>query len=435
MSTRQKKKALVMLGVGIVQLAMMQEEEEEEEEQVVQRRRETRRRRWWVRPWISRRLDFGAYDQLMRELEDEDVTSFTNFLRFTPEGFRELLDTVGPHIQKQDTFWRKALPAGLKLAVTLRYMATGDSYKSLGYVFRVPCNTISVFVPVVCQAIQDCYADEQLSCPITEDGWRQVAEEFETRWNFPHCCGALDGKHVAIKRPSKSGSLYYNYKGFFSVVLMALVDANYKFIYVECGYNGASSDGGVFSQTDLQEALEDRSINLPKAAPLPGVTDNTDVPYFIVGDEAFPLKNWLMKPLPQRNMTVQQRIYNYRLSRARRVVENGFGLLAARFRCLLTTMPQKPSTVNTIVLAACCLHNLLINRRLNRAAEVNLLDHEDAETHEVTPGTWRDIGALPDLGDVERGSYGPRQAREQREYLVQYVNSPAGSVPWQHDKI
>ena len=103
------------------------------------------------------------------------------------------------------------------------------------------------------------------------------------------------------------------------------------------------------SETDLKEAFEDGSIGMPEPDPLPN--DDKAMPYFTVGDDAFPLKTWLIKPLPHRNMTIEERISNYRLSRARRVVENAFGLLAARFRCLLTAVPQNPDRVSTVVLA------------------------------------------------------------------------------------
>ena len=139
---------------------------------------------------------------------------------------------------------------------------------------------------------------------------------------------------------------------------MALVDADYKFIYVNCGANGSGSDGGVFNATALREALEDGTIGLPPPEPIAG--GDRPVPYFIVGDDAFPLRTWLMKPLPLRNMTKQQRIYNYRLSRARRIVENAFGILASKFRCLLTTIPQKTKTVVSLVFA-CFNHRLRIS--------------------------------------------------------------------------
>ena len=393
--------------------------------------RRRRRRQMWVRPWLLRRPLYGQYEKLMAELTAEDVGGFKNFMRMEPDLFHEVLARVGPRITKQDTFWRRALEPGLKLAITLRYLGTGNSYMSLQYGFRVAFNTISILVIEVCQAIIDEYSAEVMQCPVTPEAWKEVANGFYNRWNFPHCVGAIDGKHVAIRCPAKSGSLFYNYKGFFSIVLLAVVDAEYKFLYVDIGASGSGSDAGVFSQTELKEALESGNIGLPEPDNLPN--DDQPVPYFIVGDDAFGLQTWMMKPLPHRNMSMEDRIFNYRLSRARRVVENAFGLLAARFRCLLTTMPQSPDRVCTITLACCVLHNLL--RVRYPTAQVNAVDQENADIHEIIPGAWRENAAnLPDMGHVFRGNTN-RAAKEMRQYLVSYVNSAAGSVPWQQDKI
>lgn len=165
-------------------------------------------------------------------------------------------------------------------------------------------------------------------CPDTPDEWLQVAEEFNKRWQFPNCVGAIDGKHIAIRPPPNSGSRYFNYKRFFSIVLLAVVDANYRFLYVDVGKNGRCSDGGVFADSDLRKALDDGTARLPKDDHFP--KDDKSMPFCMVGDDAFPLRKYLMKPFPQRKLTDDERIFNYRLSRARRVVENAFGILAHR---------------------------------------------------------------------------------------------------------
>ena len=163
----------------------------------------------------------------MVELRAEDPASFCNFLRMPPPMFDELLLRIGPRITKAHSFFRDPIEPGLKLALTLRHLASGNSYSSMKFAWRVPHNTVSVFVREVCQAIVDEYLDEMMTCPSTPDEWRAVADTFYQRWNFPHTLGAIDGKHVAIKAPANSGSVYFNYKGFFSIVLLALVDADY----------------------------------------------------------------------------------------------------------------------------------------------------------------------------------------------------------------
>ena len=148
------------------------------------------------------------------------------------------------------------------------------------------------------------------------------------RWNFHNACGAIDGKHVPIRCPRESGSFYFNYKGFYSIILLALVDAKYKFLYVDVGANGSCSDGGVFKDTDLYKKLDRGTAGLPPRSPLPD--DDTPLPHSLIGDDAFGLRSWLLKPYPHRCMTNKERIFNYRLSRARRVVENAFGILVHR---------------------------------------------------------------------------------------------------------
>jgi hypothetical protein len=202
--------------------------------------------------------------------------------------------------------------------------------------------------------------DELILCPTTPQEWAPLAEEFEKRWNVPHAVGALDGKHCALRRPNKSGTVYHNYKGFFSVVLMALVDAKYRFLWIDCGGVGSNSDAQLFNVSELKECLEDGSIGLPVPDPLPH--DDQPTPYFLLGDDAFGLRTFLMKPYGLRGMTREQRIFNYRISRGRRVVENAFGILANRWQVLLGTMQQSPPVVQHMIECCVVLHNLMRER-------------------------------------------------------------------------
>lgn len=93
--------------------------------------------------------------------------------------------------------------------------------------------------------------------------WEEIAKGFWHRWNFFLCLGALDGKHVIMKVPKKSGSMFFNYKGTFSLVLMALADHDYRFIYVDISDYGSNSDGGVWKHSSFGKAYENGQLNTP----------------------------------------------------------------------------------------------------------------------------------------------------------------------------
>jgi hypothetical protein len=103
-----------------------------------------------------------------------------------------------------------------------------------------------------------------------EAEWENIATKFLNLWDFPNCIGALDGKHVQIVAPSNSGSNYFNYKKIFSLVLLASVDANYKFIAVDIGFYGKNSDGGIFANSKLGRGLENGKLHIPENKTLPG---------------------------------------------------------------------------------------------------------------------------------------------------------------------
>lgn len=87
--------------------------------------------------------------------------------------------------------------------------------------------------------------------PQTKNNWLEIANEFKKKWNFLHCVGSMDGKHIQIQAPINSGSYFFNYKSTFSIVLFAIVDANYNFIFADIGCEGRISDGGVFRNTQF----------------------------------------------------------------------------------------------------------------------------------------------------------------------------------------
>uniref|UniRef100_A0A0P4WL05 DDE Tnp4 domain-containing protein n=2 Tax=Scylla TaxID=6760 RepID=A0A0P4WL05_SCYOL len=266
-----------------------------------------------------------------------------------------------------------------------------------------------------CRIITENLMSEVLPKPSTEM-WKSIASDFSTLWNFPNCLGALDGKHFTIQAPPNSGSLYFNYKKTFSVVLLALVDAHYNFITIDVGAYGKSSDGGIFANSGLGKTLQQGTLSVPGNATLPG-TNSTKAPYVMVGDEAFPLKTYLMRPYPGQDLDNSKRVFNYRLSRARRVVENTFGILSQKFRICNRRIQAKPENVDHMILAICVLHNFI--RKYDVETRPHVVNATVPKTAEAR------LENLP-----LQGGNATRDALAVRELYKDYFNSEAGSVPW-----
>ena len=243
----------------------------------------------------------------------------------------------------------------------------------MSFAYRIGVTTISKIIPEVCDAIWEKLSPIHMKAPDSADEWQSIADEFWKKWQFPNCLGSVDGKHVVMLKPWRSGSRYFNYKGTCSTVLMALVDAKYKFIAIDTGSFGRNSDGGIFSRSALGRRFMNDDFNFPQRQCLPNFEQTGQLPFVAVGDEAFPLLENLLRPYPGRQLSLDRMIFNYRLSRARRVVENAFGILAARWRVYHTKIAVAPIACDKIVKATTVLHNLLQGE--SSAAETqNLLD-------------------------------------------------------------
>ena len=237
---------------------------------------------------------------------------------------------------------------------------------------------------------------------------------------------------MAIQCPANSGSAFFNYKGGFSTVLLAVADADYKFAYVSIGAYGREHDGTIFSKSSLGQRLAEGSLDIPVAEP-------GELPYAFVADEAFPLREQIMRPYAGRRMSTEpekKRIFNYRLSRARRVVENTFGILVSKFRIFRQPINAKLETVDAIVKSTCVLHNYLRRRdgvsNDRRYIGPGEVDGEDS-TGRLQGGVWRQQGlgsGLRDSGRMGSNSHTVR-AGNTRDRLADYFVSPEGLVPWQ----
>ncbi len=164
---------------------------------------------------------------------------------------------------------------------------------------------------------------ESLAAQHKHSNWthlRRIVNGFSSKWGFSQCISAINGSHIPIITPSENPLDYYNRKGYHFVILQALVDHEYRFLDAYVGWQGSVHDARVLSNSTLYRNCE--SGMLPHWKRTIG---KTTVPLLILGDPAYPLKSWLMKPFSDTGLTARQRKFNNQLSRARVVVENAFG--------------------------------------------------------------------------------------------------------------
>ncbi|XP_034838224.1 protein ALP1-like [Maniola jurtina] len=322
------------------------------------RRRRRRQRRYWVHPILSDRLSSSLFVTLYPELRLHEE-NFFNYFRMSVATFDFLYDFIENDLKSSENAVRYCISPKEKLIVTLRYLATGSSFAELQYGYKIGKSTISGIIKQVCQVLWRNLKTLVMSPP-TKEIWTQISIQFENKAYFPNCVGALDGKHVRLIQPPESGSMYYNYKHFFSLVLMALCDANYCFIWIDVGAYGKDSDSGVFKETSLFKKLSENSLNLPEPRSITNnESDAFKLPYVIVADEAFAMTKNLMRPYGGKMLSKEKNIFNYRLSLARRYVECTFGIMCNKWRILHRPIDVKIDFAVDIVKAICVLHNLV----------------------------------------------------------------------------
>ncbi|XP_060761383.1 uncharacterized protein LOC132871280 [Neoarius graeffei] len=274
--------------------------------------------------------------------------------RMSEETFDYLCNKLRPAMKLQDTTFRRCMSLKKRVAVALWKFATGSEYRSVGHLFGVS-------IPSVCRCVQDfCAAAQALLVPElirfpNQEKFAEMSAYYENRWGLPHCVGAIDGSHIPIIAPQEYHCDYFNRKGWHSIILQGVVDGKGLFWNVFAGMPGSLHDARVLRLSTMWE-LATRGNHFPaRTRNIGGV----NVGYYILGDSAYPLQNWLLKPFQDTGrLTPEQQTFNRKFSRGRVAVENAFGRLKGRWRCLLKRNDCDLSLVRSMVLTCCALHNL-----------------------------------------------------------------------------
>ena len=290
---------------------------------------------------FKRQVDF-LRNQLLGSYSDK---MFRDRMRVNKEVFLFLCETLGPSIKKNDTAMTASIDVETRVAVTLARLATGNTLSMIGDLYGIAESTASVIVRECCKAIKD-----QLLPIVVEkmnpEKMKRISTEFEAIRGIPYVIGAIDGSHIPIMSPSKDAPEYYCRKGFYSVILQGVVDAQCKFWDFDFGWPGSCHDWSVFQRSTL--GVE--------------VMKNKYLPYKLIGDAAYPMRPWFFTPFKgvKDGLSPEKNHWNYIQSSTRMVVERALGWLKGRWRILLKRIDVPLQNLTDLLTSCICLHNLCL---------------------------------------------------------------------------
>ena len=296
--------------------------------------------------------------------------------------------------------------------------------------YRLAKSTISQIIAETCDLIWKKLQPTQMPVLKTED-WHNVEEGFRYRWHFPNCIGAIDGKHIVVQCPPKSSTLYYNYKGTYSMVLMAVVDHQYKFKYIDFGEYGSNCDLNVFKNSTFGQAFIQGKLQIPGPKPLPRY-DGPPLPHCLIGDEAFAQRKDFMRPYPKPRgnfrfpVPKDQMLFNWHLSRTRNIVENAFGILAQRWCIFMHRICLGVWNVECVVKATVVLHNWLCEERPVDEIKRDLI----ASKIELPPNREACMRDMPHM----HGYHTAKDAANVRDHFKNFFNG-VGAISWQNERM
>ncbi|KAM3862871.1 uncharacterized protein ACN63O_012764 [Diretmus argenteus] len=314
--------------------------------------------------------------------------------------FNLLCDTLRPWLSRQNTQFRAAVPVEARVAICLWRLVTNLEYRSIAQLFGVGLSTCCLITQEVVTAINVVMRPQYIKHPSTAE-FREIMQGFRDRWRFPQVGGCIDGTHIKIRAPSENSADYFNRKGDHSIILQGVVDHRLRFWDINVGRPGKVHDARVYALSSLYECGRAGTLFPNWTERFEGV----DVPVFLLGDSAYPLSTWLMKPYQEgRGVTPHQLDFNHKLSSCRMAVERAFGRLKGRFRCLLKLNETHITFISQIVSACCVLHNL---------CEVHNEEYLGGDVEEDEEG---------DAEEQQQGQQGPQQQHIIRDALCTYFS-------------
>ena len=273
---------------------------------------------------------------------------------------------------------RAAVPLEKRVSTSLWRLAAGDCYRTCGLMMGVSKST----------AIECCHEFVHELNSLQGDFTR--IEGFSQISKIPNVVAAIDWTHIPIKAPQNNHEDYFNRKHFYSYVMQAVVDSHGLYLSVSTRYPGSLHDAWVLRLSEMFYAAENENFLMELTLALNG----TVIRPLIVGDSAYPLKTWLLRPVKDNGtLTREQKKFNKQLSKARIVSEHAIGK-TGRWRVLDKRLDKDSDRIPDTIIAACVLHNICTLRGEDYDVSDDSDDSDSEDDEDPTPGANATLQAV-----------------------------------------
>lgn len=298
---------------------------------------------------LNRTISQYWFNEICLNMQDFE---FKRHFRLTKSTFEWLCCEIIPLLRREITGSNMVgLAWEQKIGASLWFLATGECFRSIGDRFGMGESTFSYALRDFIHVIIVKFLAEKITFPSTAIEINEIINGFKRLGRIPNVIGAIDGSHIPIKAPHLFPVDYFNRKGFYSIVLQAVVDHKKKFLDICVGWPGSTHDSRVLINSNLYNKFNNQS----------NFFFNNK---YILGDGGYPNLSWLIVPYKDigRGLIQQQTYFNLKHSQTRIKVEQAFGLLKGRWRCLLHNLEISFEIVSHVITACCILHNICEER-------------------------------------------------------------------------
>lgn len=309
--------------------------------------------RWW-----KMHRNSSWFDDVVLKIYGE--ARFLRMFRMRKMTFFWLVEKLGPTIERRDTKFRKAIPVTVRLGIILYRLAHGSSYFLIAEKFGVGESSVRRIVSEGVDAIIQVLGPTFLTWPATQR-LAEISRGFQQICGLPNVQGAVDATHVKILAPPgrDMAADFHNRKGFFSILLQAIVDHEGMFLDIFAGMPGSVNDKRLIRNSGFYRRVQARTVLV---TPSVVINDGFILHPYILGDAGYMLQPWCMVPYSGRSLSLGESAYNAAHTRGRIIVEQAFGLLKGKWRILSVGIQSEHEWAPQIVHACTILHNILMAR-------------------------------------------------------------------------